>query len=531
MVVFVLAFALYGSFLPRLYTSDDLQYAATIRTAVTGQPFYHPVGGPTFPAPQQRPEVPVNPRYALDWPTSVGAVRVSRSLGWHNEIDAILVTRIVMGAIGVTFFFMTVLLVARRRSVAALAAAALATSSVYWTYSTHLDESIGMMAFTSTALYFLVRRIVAGPRRYDLVVPLLLGVASLYNLTTVVTAVPAALVWALDGEAGSARRRLRSLAGFVCTYAGAAVLGVGGALLATGSGSNIFRAEFWRSSLFVGRPEYGFRPFHDAFDAGASFLRALVSYPPVRGLETLREYFTVSSMGLRIAALLYYGVVGLLALAPFVLLLRARPWGDPLRRLVCFAAVWFAASLIFAWWWDPSYVKYFLLPVLSWCFLLALALTESSRMGARPARAVFAVTTVAVVALFVLNLWTIFLPQRREAANEWLGAARELRHSQPTALFVSAGRHPLDFYVAYFADRDVISSGLVRYSGGNDADVARVVRERLRQHARVGGPIYVYGLGTIAPAERRGLLRLLPGTGLRPAWHFPHLTVYRRTTG
>jgi hypothetical protein len=134
-----------------------------------------------------------------------------------------------------------------------------------------------------------VRRIVAGPRRYDLVVPLLLGVASLYNLTTVVTAVPAALVWGLDGEAGSARRRLRSLAGFVCTYAGAAVLGVGSALLATGSGSNILRAEFWRSSLFVGRPEYGFRPFHDAFDAGASFLRALVSYPPVRGLATLRE--------------------------------------------------------------------------------------------------------------------------------------------------------------------------------------------------------------------------------------------------
>jgi hypothetical protein len=320
------------------------------------------------------------------------------------------------------------------------------------------------------------------------------------------------------------------LAGFSCAYAGAAAVGVVGALLATGSGSNIFKTEFWRSSLFVGRPEYGFRPFHDGFDAGASFLRALVSYPPVRGLTTLRDYFTVSSTGPRLAALLYYAVVGLVALAPFVLLLRNRPWDDRLRRLVGFATAWFAASLVFAWWWDPSYVKYFLLPVLSWCFLLALALTQSLR-GTRSGRPVLALTSVAVVALFVVNLSTIFLRQRTESANEWLGAAQELKHSQPSSLFVSVGRHPLDFYVAYFAGRDVISSGLVRYASGDDAEVARVVRERVRQHARLGGPIYVYGLDTVAPAERRALLRLLPGTGLRPAWRFPQLTVYRRTTG
>jgi hypothetical protein len=142
-----------------------------------------------------------------------------------------------------------------------------------------------------------------------------------------------------------------------------------------------------------------------------------------------------------------------------------------------------------------------------------------------------ALASVAVVALFVVNLSTIFLPQRTESANEWLGAAQELKHSQPSALFVSAGRHPLDFYIAYFAGRDVISSGLVRYASGSDAEVARVVRERVRQHARLGGPIYVYGLGTVAAAERRALLRLLPGTGLRPAWRFPQLTVYLRTTG
>jgi hypothetical protein len=531
LIVFVLAACVYASFLPRLYTADDLQYAGTIRVAVTGRPFYHPVGGPHFPATRQKSDIPVNPRYALDWPTSVAAVRVARSLGWHDEVDAILITRAVLGAVGVTFFFMTVLLLARRFSIAAVTAAALAASSVYWTYSTHLDESIGMMAFTAGALFFFVRRVVDGRSRVDLIVPLLLGVASLYNLTAVVTAVPMALVWALGEGTTSARRWLRSLALFGCTYVGAAALGIIGALLATGAGDGIFKAGFWRSSLFVGRPEYGLRPFHYAFAAGASFLRALVSYPPVRGLTTLREYFTVSSTGPRAAALLYYAVVGLLAVLPLVFLLHARPLDDRMRRLTVFGFVWLSASLIFGWWWDPEYVKYFLLPVLSWCFLLALALARLVGVRSRFARPALAVSAAAVAALLALNLWTIFLPQRRKGANEWLAAAAELRRSEPNALFVSAGRHPLDFYIAYFANRDVISAGLVRYAAGNGRTVERVVSRRIREHTRVGGPIYVYGLGTVSPAERSALFGLLPGKGLRAAWRFPHLTVYRRDSG
>jgi hypothetical protein len=525
-LVFVLSCVLYASFLPRLYTADDLQYAATIRTAVTGRPVYHPVGGAPFPAPVQRPDVPVNPRYALDWPTSVAAVRISRDLGWGSEIDAILVIRFILGAAGVTFFFMTVLLIGGRLAVAAFAAAVLATTSVYWTYSTHLDESIGMMAFTCVALYFLVRRIVVGRSRYDLLVPLLLGAASLYNLTAAVTAVPFGLAWTLEGGTRSSRVRFRSLGEFALAFVGVAAIGVIGALLATGSGSDIFRLGFWKSSLFVGRPEYGFRPFHDAFDVGASFLRGLVAYPPVRGLTTLREYFNESSTWRRLAALVYYAAVGLVALAPPALLLRRRPWPDPMRRLVAFGAAWLVSSLLFAWWWDPSYVKYLLLPVVGWCFLAALALTlwlpDAARVG-------IALTAAAIVTVFVLNLATIFWPQRREGANEWLAAANELRGSSPSALFVSAGRHPLDSYVPYFADRDLVSAGLIRYASGNEAEVARVVEQHVRQHVCAGGPIYVYGLGSVTSAERRSLLRLLPGTSLRPAWTFPGLTIYRRT--
>ena len=527
LVVFVVSTGLFGLFVPRLYTADDLQYAGVIRTAVTGVPVYHPVGGPPFPAPAQDPEVPVNPRYALDWPTAVGAVRIAEGLGWH-EIDAIIAMRVLMGALGVTFFFQSLLLLSRRLSVATLASACLATSTVYWTYSTHMDESVGMLAFTCVALFFLTRQFVSGSSRSDGLVPFFLGLASLYNLTALITAVPAGIVWGLNRAGPAPWLRLRAVARFGLIYVATATLGVAGALALTGSASDLVSASYWRESLFVGRPEYGFTPLRDTFETAASFARALVSYPPVGGDTTLREYFTDAPSGARIAALTYYGAAGLLSLVPLVLLLRYRGH-DRMRALTGFGVAWFAASLAFAWWWDPSYIKYFVLPILSWSFLLGLALIRLSDSSRRAFHAGLAGTALAAATLFALNFSTVFLPQREESANEWIVAARELRKSSPNALFVSAGQHPLDFHITYFADRDVISAGLVRYASDSDADVARVVEEHVRQHVRVGGAIYVYGLESLTSEERRMLLELLPGNSLRPAWRFHDVIVYRRT--
>lgn len=530
LIVFVVSCGLFGLFVPRLYTADDLQYAGVIRTAVTGVPVYHPVGGPPFPAPAQDPEVPVNPRYALDWPTAVGVVRIADALGWHDEIDAILAMRVLMGALGVTFFFQAALLLGGRLSIATLASACLATSLVYWTYSTHLDESIGMLAFTCIALYFLVHQFVHERSRSDLLVPFFLGVASLYNFTALITALTVGVVWALNRADSHLRARVSALAYFGLIYSATAALGVVGGLVVTGSASELVSTSYWKESLFVGRAQYGFDPIRDSFETAADFGRALVSYPPVGGDTTLREYFTNASTGARIAALGFYGAAGLLSLAPLVVLLRKRWHDERMQALTVFAVAWFAASVLFAWWWDPSYVKYFVLPVLSWCFLLAIALVRLSRASTRALRVGLAVTGLAVVALFALNVSTIFLPQRSTESNEWLVAAHELRESSPDALFVSAGRHPLDFYISYFAGRDVVSAGLVRDVSGSDAEVARVVGDHVQQHARVGGPVYVYGLDSISESERRAVLGLLPGDELRRAWQFPEVTVYRSTT-
>jgi len=216
-------------------------------------------------------------------------------------------------------------------------------------------------------------------------------------------------------------------------------------------------------------------------------------------------------------------VVALFALAPPALLLRQHPRDERFRRLRLFGVAWFLTAAAFGWWWDPTYVKYFLLVVVSWSFVLGLALRH-----AHAERRILAVASVAVAASFALNLATIFLPQRSSSANEWLAASHALRRAPASALFVSAGRHPLDFYIAYFADRDVVSAGLVRYATGDEAAVTRTVSRRVRAHLAAHGPIYVYGLADVTAAERRRLLRVLPRGPLRRTWTFAGLPVYRR---
>jgi len=527
-LVFIVSLAILGSFVPRSYSGDDLQYASVIRTAVTGEQLYHPVGSTPFPAPPGKPHVSVNPRYALDWPASVAAVRVARALGWTgDEIDVIVSTRVLMGALGVAFFFLTVLIISGRPWVAALSAFCLGSSTVYWTYSTHADESMSMVAFTSVALYLLVRQLMDPRARRRLGVPLFLGIASLFNLTAVATAVPAALIWSLDMTASRVRLRARALGQFALVFAATLLLGVLAALLATGAASSIASLAYWKGSFFVGRPQYGFHPVGDTFDLGADFVRALVSYPPVGG-HPLRAYFTSASTAGRLGAVLFYGMVALLAVAPVLILLKHRPTTIGLRRVTMFASGWFLTSVIFAWWWDPTYVKYFLLPVMSWCLLLAISLTQIAASGPRLAYWGLGVATTAAVAMFALNLSTIFLPQSR-GRQDSLAAARVLQRSPASALFVAVGQQPLDFYITYFARRDVVSTGLVRYANGTDAAVARVVGQHVRQHLRAHGPIYVYGRQALGPVESRSVLELLHRGSLKVAWRLPQTTVYRVT--
>jgi hypothetical protein len=112
--------------------------------------------------------------------------------------------------------------------------------------------------------------------------------------------------------------------------------------------------------------------------------------------------------------------------------------------------------------------------------------------------------------------------------NPWLVSAHELRDKvgSPDALFISPG-HPLDFYIAYFTRRDIVSVNLIRYgTNGNVDELQRRITERAAQYRAIGAPVYVYGLESLSADQRRDLAKLVSGH-LRVTWQHDDLTIYQ----
>jgi hypothetical protein len=100
-----------------------------------------------------------------------------------------------------------------------------------------------------------------------------------------------------------------------------------------------------------------------------------------------------------------------------------------------------------------------------------------------------------MIASFMVNVGTDLRLRASFPVNPWRKTALELQElvKSPDALFVSPG-NPLDFYIAYFARRDIISGDLVSYSlGGQRTAAIEAVTDRMATYRSMNAPIYVYG--------------------------------------
>jgi hypothetical protein len=227
----------------------------------------------------------------------------------------------------------------------------------------------------------------------------------------------------------------------------------------------------------------------------------------------------------------YYSIVALLLVWPLLaMLLIAR--SIPHSRIVVIMLVWFGVYTIFDWWWDPGYIKYWLVPLLCWWTLIGLALHEFARAGRWPRLVATVPVAICIVMTFAINFGATFRPHSDVRSNVWLTAARQLQTSDEHALFISTEQSPLDFYIAYFARRDVVSATLIRYGGNqNEELVSSVVAAHVAAHRAVGGPVYVYSGTGVWPSNEADD-RLLARVGIQrsaPAWTVDQLVVYATT--
>lgn len=527
-LIVVSAALVYGLWPSRFYSNDDLQYALIVTRASTAERLYHPSGSwpylPAREAPPHASRLAPNARYILEWPTSLAAVRLWKTLGWRGDvIDPILSVRALAGALGLGLFFAALRKATARSGVALLATAGLATTVSYWTYSTHLDQSIVMTMWIAAALLLLVDPGWPQGRhgRYLAMIGAL-ALASFYNLTAAITAV--VFIGAISLRERDPAARLRHFLTMGTMYA-AIVAAVVATFLVLNSRS-IGDASYWRSAIFAGKPEYGVEPIRDLARAVIGVAKSQVLYPGVTG--SLQEHWNDLSVRDRAVFGAYYlAVAAVMAAALLSLVLARRTMTRERRWLAGVVMAWFAAYFAFNWLWDPGYNKYWLLPLVAWwasaSLLAAHVLDSDARRGSI---AVAAMATLVAVSAGI-NLMTQFLPEGRVSRNPWIRIARTLDVSSPAdALFASPAYHPLDFSIAFFGRRDVLTIGLLeRNASGNRRQIEDIVSNHVRAHRAVGGPLYVYDIERLAPDDRAKFAELLGGGTLRPAWTFPEVTI------
>jgi hypothetical protein len=181
---------------------------------------------------------------------------------------------------------------------------------------------------------------------------------------------------------------------------------------------------------------------------------------------------------------------------------------------------------IFNWFWDPGFIKYWLIPLYVLWFVIGLFLAHLQATSTRFYRPALIATAALIAVTVLLNFTTEFYPDSRPENNPWRMIAATLsEQSQPADLFISDA-HPLDFYIAYFSKRNALSADLIGYASAasTDESVAALVNEHIRWQRQNGGSIYLYSANDVeALAQRFGL----DAATLEAAWVFPALTIYR----
>jgi len=521
----------YARWLPYSYSGDDLQYAMAVDKATSARVYYHPTGttdlqidGNIRPQAEQR-TIPINIRYILEYPSSILFVKLWQKLGWQGDaILPILWLRLAAGILGLVFFFFALHKMTQNIGISLLVSIGLAATLSYWTYSTHIDQSISMMLLSCIGLFTLAH-VYHNSGKGIAAAAVALGTATLFNFTAAILAAAVTLTvfFLLD------RRKIavssKSII-FSASYVLLVAIVLAGALLWVGQTRPI-NADFFKSASFYGHPEYLMEFPRDVLRAVLGFAKSQVAFPGYSG--SLQALWDQSSTRARAMILGYYGVILSLMVVPVAIFIaNLRSFSDRERNFGITIIAWSSFFSIFNVWWDPGYIKYWLIPLICWWALAGLALVWLKAQHAKRYVWLVGGLIALVVFSFSTNFLSTFLPESRKENNVDLAAALSIKDvSSPLDLFLSPGS-PLDFYIAYFAERDIRSVGLLSYGTGGDMKrIHEVISAAMDQHFSAGGNVFVLKPRDVIPLDYQLMMNLVNHASLELIGTYPNVEVYR----
>ena len=212
-------------------------------------------------------------------------------------------------------------------------------------------------------------------------------------------------------------------------------------------------------AYFLGRGGYSSFALRDLPHSVYAFLRSLALYPHLSLVGTTRQFLVQASPAGRGLFVAYYALALLVVCTPLALTVRHRQsLLAAYRRPMAVLAVWSAGFAVFAFFWVPGDVSFWLPLLAAWWLLLALAISAVTSDATRTAKTGRWLTglTVAVIALAIANATFEVLPRRDLATNLPYQVAMDVAaQTGDDVIFLTRGDDISGLYLAYFAGRQV----------------------------------------------------------------------------
>ena len=440
--------ALYVATLSRWYSGDSLYFAWRVDSA-------------SLPDRIDAHHILLNPACWV-W------VELWKAAGWTgHSIIPLQVLNAIAGAAAVTFVFLIVARTSGALAAATLASAGSAVAGGLWLFSTEAeDATLGLAPHIAVlALLLQLDATKVRPRTAAGMGVAIAAVALTYAVGIFLLPVAALVVWQGRGANPSWRRSMTVLLG-------SCALGLLPAVIAV---VWIQRVHWWGALYagYLGGDTYGVLRWDNGPRGMYAALRMLVLFPGLGINDRTTAFWMAANSGQRAVFVLVYVAVAVVAVVPLVLFWRhRREWSLEWRQRFL---LWAGMCTIFAFWWVPGDLEFWLPVASGWWILVGLLIGR----GVVPPF----VAALAIPLLFVVNGSAVIWPHRDETRNQLLHAALDIgQHtSQQDSLITSSA---LDIFIRYFVGRTTVNID-------TEGSVERAV-ERVRAQAhQSGGRIFL----------------------------------------
>ena len=393
-----------------------------------------------------------------------------RLLGYDGgPLIPVQVINALFGALGIAALWLLIRFATKTRLPAVAAAGMLAVSYGYWAYSLGPDiypfATAALIGALAGAYYATMN-----PRAGTYFVFGLLGAVAVLghnsNALFVLTVGGASLLL-IAREAGL--RRAVELG--LCYSAGVllVVVPLYGAAIATVQASTPAEAYDWMT-LYAQSGEWGNISASSVPKAIVGAGRALIGGHFLFSLDAVREWAEDTSGGKSLReevylvrdfprAASYLLIVPIIAIAGALIVLganwiaRGRALEHGPRTLAVLCVGWLVPVVVFAFWWEPINLEFWMAAWVPLIILLALPLAAST--GDRDRRIDVTVVGVLLASLFVVNFYGSILPQLSQENDYWRERIAWYEQNATEDDLILSNNHLESYYLRYFTDAEV----------------------------------------------------------------------------